>query len=149
MEARLRRYDGVYRWFLIRVSPYRDESGMIARWYGTSTDIDDHKVAEEALRSKERDLSAIINTMPVLAWSAKPDGTVEFFNERWLKSTGFSPAQAQGWGWTEALHPDDLGQMTDYWRSIIATGGRAKLKVVFAGLMVTIDGSFSRRSDAR
>src|SRR5262249_55676230 len=46
VEARLRRHDGVYRWFLIRAKPFRDESGAIVRWYGTSTDIDDRKRAE-------------------------------------------------------------------------------------------------------
>ena len=46
IEARLRRHDGVYRWFLIRAEPFRDESGKIVRWYGTSTDIDDRKRAE-------------------------------------------------------------------------------------------------------
>ena len=56
IEARLRRHDGVYRWFLIRAEPFRDESGKIVRWYGTSTDIDDRKRAEEALQSSERNL---------------------------------------------------------------------------------------------
>src|SRR6185369_12116839 len=46
VEARLRRRDGVYRWFLIRAEAFRDESGKIVRWYGTSTDIDDRKRAE-------------------------------------------------------------------------------------------------------
>jgi PAS domain S-box-containing protein len=46
IEARLRRNDGVYRWFLIRAQPFRDESGKIVRWYGTSTDIDDRKRAQ-------------------------------------------------------------------------------------------------------
>jgi len=53
VEARLRRHDGIYRWFLIRAEPYRDESGKIFRWYGTSTDIDDRKRAEEELRRSE------------------------------------------------------------------------------------------------
>jgi len=43
VEARLRRHDGVYRWFLIRAQAFRDESGKIVRWYGTSTDIEDRK----------------------------------------------------------------------------------------------------------
>ena len=50
IEARLRRYDGVYRWFLIRVEPLRDEVGKIVRWYGTSTDIEDRKRAEQKFR---------------------------------------------------------------------------------------------------
>lgn len=53
IEARLRRNDGVYRWFLIRAEPFRDETGKIHRWYGTSTDIDDRKRAEEQLRRSE------------------------------------------------------------------------------------------------
>jgi PAS domain S-box-containing protein len=53
IEARLRRHDGVYRWFLIRAQPFRDESGKIMRWYGTSTDIDDRKRAEEEMRRSE------------------------------------------------------------------------------------------------
>ena len=46
IEARLRRHDGVYRWFLIRVAPFLDDAGKIVRWYGTSTDIEDRKWVE-------------------------------------------------------------------------------------------------------
>lgn len=53
IEARLRRYDGVYRWFLIRAQPLFDETGEVIRWYGTGTDIDDRKRAEEQLRRSE------------------------------------------------------------------------------------------------
>src|SRR5580700_8936569 len=52
-EARLRRYDGQYRWFLLRTSPLRDESGNTIKWYGIKTDIDDRKRAEEELRRSE------------------------------------------------------------------------------------------------
>src|SRR5690348_12881394 len=54
MEARLRRHDGVYRWFLIRVEPFRDEHGQLVRWYGTSTDIDALKQTQEKLREEEQ-----------------------------------------------------------------------------------------------
>jgi PAS domain S-box-containing protein len=53
IEARIRGRHGVYRWFLIRVEPFRDESGRIVRWYGTSTDIDDLKRAAQHLRRGE------------------------------------------------------------------------------------------------
>jgi PAS domain S-box-containing protein len=122
MEARLRRHDGVYRWFLIRIAPFHNEAGKIDRWYGTSTDIEDRKRAEEALGASERNLRLIINTMPVLAWSAQADGNVDFQNQRWLDYTGLSPEQAQGWGWAQAFHPDDIGRLNEYWLSTIATG---------------------------
>ncbi len=49
-EMRLRRSDGEYRWFLVRTAPLRDEQGAVVKWYGVSTDIEDRKRAEEALR---------------------------------------------------------------------------------------------------
>lgn len=52
-EARLRRFDGVYRWFLFRAHALRDETGNIVRWYGTNTDIDDRRRAEDQLRRSE------------------------------------------------------------------------------------------------
>ena len=48
-EARMRRHDGMFRWFLFRLNPLRDDQGQITRWYGTATDIDDRKTAEERL----------------------------------------------------------------------------------------------------
>jgi PAS domain S-box-containing protein len=95
---------------------------------GFIRDISEKKRAEEALRASARNLSLIINTMPVLAWSALPDGALEFFNQRWLDYTGLTPAEAQGWGWTEAIHPDDIDRMTGYWRTIVASGGPGEIE---------------------
>jgi PAS domain S-box-containing protein len=53
LEARLRRFDGEYRWFLFRGVPLRDQSGNIVKWYGSSTDIEDRKQTENALRQSE------------------------------------------------------------------------------------------------
>ena len=54
-ETRLRRHDGVFRWFLCRIDPLRDESGTVLRWFGTATDIDALKQTEERLREDERE----------------------------------------------------------------------------------------------
>jgi PAS domain S-box-containing protein len=58
-EARLRRADGDYRWWLIRNVPLRDELGNVIKWYGTSIDIEDRKRAEEALRQAQTDLARV------------------------------------------------------------------------------------------
>jgi PAS domain S-box-containing protein len=58
-EARLRRFDGVYRWFLFRVEPLFDETGNIVKWYGTNTDIDDRKWAEAVLAAEKKILELI------------------------------------------------------------------------------------------
>jgi PAS domain S-box-containing protein len=98
---------------------------------GFIRDISEKKRAEEAILASERNLSLIINTMPVLAWSALPDGAVEFFNQRWLDYTGLSLGRAQGWGWADAVHRDDLGRMTEYWQSMISAGGPGEIEARF------------------
>jgi PAS domain S-box-containing protein len=85
-------------------------------------DITDRKRAEEALRASEQNLALIINSIPILAWSTRPDGAVDFFNRHFQNYTGLTLEEAQGWGWTVAVHPQDLPSLTTYWRSIILTG---------------------------
>jgi PAS domain S-box-containing protein len=58
VEHRMQRSDGIFRWFLSRAVPIRDESGSVIRWYGTSTDVDDRKQAEQALQRSRDELEA-------------------------------------------------------------------------------------------
>ena len=120
-EQRVLSNDGQYRWFLVRYKPLLDEQGRIVRWYVAAFDIEDRKRAEEAVRSAERDLNQIINTIPALVWSARPDGSAEFFNQQYLDFLGLSAEQASGWGWTAAVHPDDMDILTAAWQRIMAS----------------------------
>jgi formate hydrogenlyase transcriptional activator len=114
-EARIRRVDGAYRWFLLRNIPLRDERKRIVRWYGTGHDIDDRKQAEDRLR-------LVIDTTPALLHSARPDGDLDFFNKRMLDYLGVSLQELSGWRWLNVIHPDDVEQIVDKWRSSLATG---------------------------
>jgi PAS domain S-box-containing protein len=118
---KIRRADGQYRWIQSVGEPFRDQDGRIAHWYGTIVDIDERKRAEEALAASERDLKIIIDTIPALAWSARSDGNAEFFNQHYLDFTGLSAEQAGGWGWTAAVHPDDLEGLAATWQRIMAS----------------------------
>jgi PAS domain S-box-containing protein len=69
-----------------------------------------------------QDVHLAVDTIPTLAWSARSDGSADFFNQRWLDYTGLSAEQASDWGWTSALHSDDLNGLVDYWRSVLASG---------------------------
>ncbi|MGH9680207.1 MAG: PAS domain-containing sensor histidine kinase [Candidatus Acidiferrales bacterium] len=69
MEARIRRHDGVYRWFLIRAEPFFEE-GKLVRWYGTSTDIDARKRAEEALNQARAELVHVAQAMTLSTLTA-------------------------------------------------------------------------------
>ena len=120
-EARIRRFDGVYRWCQVRGLPLRDTNGGIARWYVLITDVDERKRAAEALAASERNLKLTIDTIPALAWSARPDGSAEFFNQHYLNFIGFSAEQASGWGWTAAVHPEDVNGLSATWQHIMAS----------------------------
>ncbi len=76
----------------------------------------------ERLRHTERELREVIETIPVMAWSAGADGAAEFFNQRWLEYAGLTADQARGLGWTTALHPNDLKGLVHYWQEILASG---------------------------
>jgi PAS domain S-box-containing protein len=130
-EQRILGKDGRYRWFLTRYNPVLDEQGRIDRWYGAATDIEDRKKAEKALQSSERDLRSIISTIPTMVWSAAPDGSVDFFNPRWLDYTGLSADESRNWKWTEAIHPDDLSRLSDAWQGSLVGGepGEAEARV--------------------
>ena len=66
-EARLRRFDGEYRWFLFRVMPIRDEQDKVVRWYGTNTDIEDGKRAKALLAAEKRLLEMIASDASLTA----------------------------------------------------------------------------------
>ncbi len=66
-EARLRRHDGVYRWFLFRAMPAYDAAGTVVKWYGQTTDIEDRKWAEAVLSGEKRLLEMIAKGNPLVA----------------------------------------------------------------------------------
>ena len=63
-----------------------------------NADIEERKGAEEALRSSEGNLDAIVNTIPTAAWTTRPDGYCDFLNWVWLDYAGMTMEEAQGWG---------------------------------------------------
>jgi PAS domain S-box-containing protein len=113
-EARLRRADGQYRWFLIRAVPLRDEQGSIVKWYGTTSDIDELKGAEDRI-------GLIINTIPMMVWTLQPDGAIDFVNQRWMDYTGLSLAEERE-DPTRPVHPEDLPRVMKKWLADIAAG---------------------------
>jgi PAS domain S-box-containing protein len=118
---RFRRGDGVFRWFRNSGFPLRDTQGQIVRWCVLLTDVDDQQHAEDALRASERNLQLIVGTIPALAWSARADGSAEFFNQHYLDFIGLSAEQASGWGWTTAVHPEDMSGLAATWQRIMAS----------------------------
>jgi PAS domain S-box-containing protein len=72
-------------------------------------------------RSEDR-LRLVINTIPAHAWTAGPDGSVDFINQRFLEFTGRSLEEVLGWSWGSLVHPDDLKPYLGQWQAAVATG---------------------------
>jgi formate hydrogenlyase transcriptional activator len=122
-EIRLRRHDGVYRWFLIRIEPLRDETGQIIRWYGTSTDIDALKQTEERLKEDERELRTITDAIPQTIVVQDPVGTSLYANRATLDYTGLEMEDILRPGFRERIfHPDDLERLSEYRKTALARG---------------------------
>jgi PAS domain S-box-containing protein len=74
------------------------------------------------LQQESRQLREVINTIPASAWSAAPDGSVEFINERWLEFGGAASQNGLGWDWETAVHAEDRDRFLPAWREAIASG---------------------------
>jgi PAS domain S-box-containing protein len=112
-EARIRRLDGSYRWFLIRANPLRDESGNILKWYGTCIDIDDHKRVEQTLRASEFSWRQIVDNIPGLVATMGVLGEVEFLNRQILEYFGKTNEELKNWSLIGVVHPDDLPRVIE------------------------------------
>jgi hypothetical protein len=120
LEGRARRFDGEFRWFLCQGSPLRDESGKVVKWYGTNTDIEDRKRAEEAVRASEHGLRLIVDSIPGLVSTMTAAGDAELVNERVMNYTGKTLEEMRNW--LPTIHPEDRALAADRWRQAVETG---------------------------
>jgi PAS domain S-box-containing protein len=137
LEARLRRFDGEYRWFLFEAEPLRDESGSIVKWYGSSTDIEDCKRAEVALRESEQRFRDYAETASDWFWETGPDHRITQISEN-LHAGGIPPSRVLGVArWEIAT---DLESEPEKWRL-----HRAMLDAhrAFRNFVYTVDGTGS------
>ena len=121
-EMRIRRgRDGAYRWHLSRAVPMRDQDGRIVQWFGTCTDIDDQKRAREtALRSEQRYRSLVAASAQIV-WLLDSECRVTTDLPEWRNATGQSFEESAGYGWMEAIHPEDREHSRDLWRWALET----------------------------
>lgn len=99
LECRLREgKTGIYHWFLLRSTPLTDRQGHILKWFGTATDIDGQKKAEDALRESRDAFRLLTEALPQLVWTARSDGAWDYANQRWYAYTGRSAKRTLGEG---------------------------------------------------
>jgi formate hydrogenlyase transcriptional activator len=109
LETRIRRFDGEYRWFLIRVLPEFDNEGNVVRWLGSDTDIEDRKRAETKLLKDERELRRITDAIPHTIVVLDPKGNALYANQEMLDYTGLTMQDVLASDFrARTFHPEDL-----------------------------------------
>jgi PAS domain S-box-containing protein len=104
---------------VVDVDLYPVEEGGVAVFW---RDITARSRADALVRLRETELRTLADAIPTLAWTARPDGHVDWYNARWYDYTGTTPAEMEGWGWQAVHHPTTLPQVLERWRASLETG---------------------------
>jgi PAS domain S-box-containing protein len=112
--ARLRRFDGTYRWFLFRPEPFYDETGALVRWYGTTTDIEDRVRAETALQRSEAYLAEAQKLSRTGSFGWNVSSGELFWSEETFRIFGYEPATKATLDMVrDRVHPDDRARVEE------------------------------------
>jgi len=120
IEYRIRGADGNYRYFQARGVPIQNEDGSIREWVGTSIDIHDRKQAEDAIKQSEERYRSLIAATSQIVWTADDQGRAPDLPS-WRAYTGQTEAQMVGFGWLDAIHPDDRDRTNQAWMEAVQT----------------------------
>jgi PAS domain S-box-containing protein len=121
IQYRVVRPDGSIRWIWDRGFPIKNDAGQVYRLAGISEDFTDRKLATDAVKQAEDRIRLVIDTIPTMVWSLRPDGTLDFVNQRWMDYTGLSHEQAIA-GPNSIVHPEDVSRVLQRWLEDMAGG---------------------------
>nr|WP_283254139.1 PAS domain-containing protein [Ramlibacter paludis] len=122
VEFRFRHADGGWRWLDVRGRAVHDEEDGPIRLFGVAADITPQKQGEQATAELEARFRALADGMPQLAWMARPDGWVYWYNRRWYEYTGTTLHDVEGWSWQSVHDPDVLPSVLVRIRRSFETG---------------------------
>lgn len=109
VEIRIRRRDGIYRWFLCRAVPIHDPNGRLTSWIGTSTDIEDQKRIQEELRQSEERLALALRSAGAGMWQWFKADNRTIWSDDNFRLLGYEPGRVPSTyeNWLNAVHSDD------------------------------------------
>lgn len=98
------------------------EDGEIAGIFTHSYEITEQVLSREKVEHQEEQLRAFAENLPVMAWIAEADGSINWYNKSWYEYTGKLPDEMVGWGWQSVHSPEFLPNVLSRWRVSIDTG---------------------------
>jgi formate hydrogenlyase transcriptional activator len=130
---RLRRSDGLYRWFLVRGRPSRDFQGHIIRWHVVLTDIDESKKAKDRLEEQEKELRQVLDLAPQMVAVFGAHRERFYANSVALNYVGTDLEEWRQRPFGSELHPDDAERVTAAAEQALATGTPYQLEMRVRG----------------
>ncbi|WP_228057261.1 PAS domain S-box protein [Tychonema sp. LEGE 07203] len=144
-EYRVQSQSGRWLHWIDRAKAVLDPQGNPCKWIGAIGDISDRKQAEEQrnlalareqaarrqAEASEQLYRVLAEAIPQIVWTALPDGAIDYYNQRWFEYTGMTLEETQGWGWQPVLHPDDVENAVERWKTTVQTGGNYEVEYRF------------------
>jgi PAS domain S-box-containing protein len=103
-------------------SALRARQGAIEGVLVTGFEVTAEVLASREIEEAQRLLRSVVDNVPELAWTARPDGYIDFYNQRWFEYTGTTPEQMEGWGWRSVHDPAMLDSVVERWAHSLSTG---------------------------
>jgi PAS domain S-box-containing protein len=128
MELRCKNSKGEYLWHLMHSIPFYDSTTNSTKWFGTTTDIQAQKRAQEELAESESQFRTLADAIPHIVFIANPDGSVFYWNHRFFEYTGMSPEQGKTDAWLLLIHPQDREVYINQMKEAIKTGDTFELE---------------------
>jgi PAS domain S-box-containing protein len=125
----IRPSDGEVRWISVKSTIERDDNGGAIRLVGAHTDVTEQVMAEQALRQSEAEFRTLADAVPHHVWTARPDGSLNWFNPRVYEYAGSGPGELDGEKWGKIVHPEDVAGAVAAWTRAI--GGSQAYEIEF------------------
>ena len=120
VEVMARRKDGSASYLEVSLSRWESQSRVLIT--AILRDVNERRVAQEILRASEAQFRTLAQAMPNHVWTARPDGQLDWFNERVYEYSGAKSGTLDGDGWSTLVHPDDRSAAAELWQAALTAG---------------------------
>ena len=114
-------YPPLNGWFDVRAYPSPEGISVFFQNANIRKAVEEERRQLETLRESEQRYRLIVDAIPHIAWTAGPDGGIDYYNQRWYDYSGLTFEETQGMGWRNFIHPDDQAQASAVWNAAAQT----------------------------